>query len=123
MRRAGLVVGALIVIAACAGLGWWMQESAAQHREADRRLAALEAAPEHDFVVLARNIVSGQGLCLTYTTAFGPQRECKNVGWEDGLVDCWDLARLGEIIPDCWRQRLLETTSRRRRLMAAKSQE
>ena len=107
MRRVGIGVGVLILVAACAGLGWWVQESAAQHREAVRRLDALEALPEHSFVVLARTLEEGRGFCLTYATAFGPQKECRNLTFLP-TMDCWEVARLGEIIPDCWRPTIIE---------------
>ena len=100
----------VLVVAALTGLGWWMQESATQHAEARERLDALEDLTElgfitgsdHSFVVLARNIVRGEGLCLTYATAFGAEQECHSL-WTPEAIACYRAAQLGEAIPDCWR--------------------
>ncbi len=95
--------------------------TAALHDRIEALERRAEAAPKTpDWTVLSREgpvfrVVGGAPIveaCITYTSPSGVQERCRLMatrgpGGEAEMIEdvgpCWDLARIGAPLPDCWR--------------------
>ena len=126
MRRiiyaAGVILAAL-AIAAIAVL--WASASDLIERvdRVEDRVAAVEdrpaAPPVAEWTVLSRQgptvrIIGQNGIleaCITYTSPAGVQERCEALRLNNApptdlqreRSQCWQQARIGEPLPDCWR--------------------
>lgn len=107
----GAVVLAVVLLLAWAALG----EPWPTFAQPEPRVVEVEVPVAGAWIVLAveRPIrVVGTGVlveaCITYTTPGGQQETCRQTQIGPDLhfgeiAECWDQARIGSPLPDCWR--------------------
>ena len=120
--RALLLVGMLVFIAALvlfAPVAWELIEQEWAPPPSTRELIEQEyarPASTPDWIVVARTrfVVRNNtriDSCLTYTAPGGPQQTCHAIDYRDSdstpqqreYMRCWNQARIGDPLPDCWR--------------------